>query len=115
MSKLTLAQAEKIVDVALATRKAQNFKPLSVVVLNDAGDTICMKSEDNTSLLRTGIATAKAWGALGMGCGGRELERRAKANPAFFATVTEIAEGRMVPVPGSVLIRDAGNEVPAVI
>ena len=60
MSKLTLAQAEKIVDVALATRKAQNFKPLSVVVLNDAGDTICMKREDNTSLLRTGIATAKA-------------------------------------------------------
>lgn len=111
MSTLTLAQAEKIVDVALAHRKAQNFKPLSVVVLNEAGDTIVLKREDKTSILRSPIANAKAWGALGMGCGTRELERRFKANPGFFAVVTEIAQGRMVPVAGGVLIRDANNEI----
>ena len=108
---LTCDQASKIVDVALATRKEKNFKPLSVVVLNEAGDTIVLKREDKTSILRTPIATAKAWGALGMGCGSRELERRSKANPAFFAVVTEIAGGKMVPVAGGVLIRNANNDI----
>src|SRR5262249_7520557 len=111
MSDVTLDQASTIVDKALEHGKSQNFKPLSVVVLNSAGDTIVLKRQDKTSILRTPIATAKAWGALGMGCGSRELERRSKANPAFFATVTEISGGRMVPVAGGVLIRDASNNI----
>ncbi len=111
MSALTFAQADEIAARSLAARHDQKFKPLAVVVLNASGETIVLKREDKTSLLRTQIATAKAWGALGMGCGSRELERRAKANPAFFASVTELAEGRMVPVAGGVLIRDSAGDI----
>jgi len=60
---------------------------------------------DGASLLRPQIATGKAYGALGMGFGGRELAARAAKMPAFFNAVTQLAAGHMVPVPGGVLIR----------
>jgi len=111
MAKLTLAEASKIVDTALAAGRKHNFKPLAVVVLDWSGQAVAVKREDNTSLMRTDVANAKAWGCLGMGFGGRELERRSKANPGFFNTLTALAGGRMVPVSGGVLIRNAAGEV----
>ena len=46
-----------------------------------------------------------------MGFGGRELARRAAAAPAFMAALTVAAGGRMVPVPGGVLIRTAEGDL----
>jgi uncharacterized protein GlcG (DUF336 family) len=40
-----------------------------------------------------------------MGFGGREFARRAAAAPAFIAALTDASEGRVIPVPGGVLIR----------
>lgn len=103
---LTLAAATKIIDAALAEGRTRNLQPLTVAVLDAGGHLVALKREDGSSLLRPQIATAKAWGTLGMGFGGRELARRAAANPTFFATLTELAGGNMVPVQGGVLIRD---------
>ena len=111
MAKLTLAAASTIVDTALAEGRARNFAPLTVAVLDAGGHLVALKREDNSSLLRPEIATGKAWGALGMGFGGRELARRAQNAPGFFAALSGLAEGRMVPVPGGVLIRDAGDQI----
>jgi uncharacterized protein GlcG (DUF336 family) len=55
--------------------------------------------------MRPQIAQGKAWGTLGMGFGGREFARRAAAAPAFIAALTDASEGRVIPVPGGVLIR----------
>jgi uncharacterized protein GlcG (DUF336 family) len=111
MTTLTLAAASIIVDQALAEARARGFQPLTVAVLDAGGHLVALKREDNSSLLRPQIATGKAWGALGMGFGGRELERRAQKAPAFFTALTELADGRMVPVAGGVLIRNAGGEI----
>jgi uncharacterized protein GlcG (DUF336 family) len=111
MSELTLAGASIIVDTALAEGRARGFKPLTVAVLDAGGHLVVLKREDRSSLLRPQIATAKAWGVLGMGFGGRELERRAQKAPAFFGVLTELADGRMVPVPGGVLIRSADGSI----
>jgi uncharacterized protein GlcG (DUF336 family) len=108
---LTLAAASIIVDTALAEARARGFRPLTVAVLDAGGQLVALKREDKSSLLRPRIATAKAWGVLGMGFGGRELERRAQKAPAFFNALTELADGRMVPVAGGVLIRNAGGEI----
>jgi uncharacterized protein GlcG (DUF336 family) len=72
---------------------------------------VVLKRADGASILRPQLATAKAWGALGMGFGGRELARRAQKMPSFFAALNDISEGRMAPVAGSALLRDAGGEV----
>ena len=111
MTKLTLAAASIIVDMALAEGRARGYQPLTVAVLDAGGHLVALKREDKSSLLRPQIATAKAWGALGMGFGSRELERRAQKAPAFFNVLTELAHGRMVPVAGGVLIRNARDEI----
>ena len=109
MSSVTLEQASRIVEAALAEGRRRNLLPLTVVVLDAGGYAVALKREDGSSLLRPQIATAKAWGTLGMGFGGRELARRAQGNPGFFAMITELAGGQVAPVPGGVLIREPGG------
>jgi uncharacterized protein GlcG (DUF336 family) len=111
MSNVSLAQASVIVDKALEHGRNLKLKPLTVAVLDAGGHLVALKREDKSSLLRPQIAQGKAWGVLGMGFGGRELERRAQKAPAFFNALTELADGHMVPVPGGVLIRNAGGEI----
>src|SRR5580692_157935 len=102
---LTLAQASIIVDKALEKGRELGFKPLTVAVLDAGGHLTALKREDGSSLLRPEIAGGKAWGALGMGFGGREFARRAAGNPAFIQALSVASGGRIVPVPGGVLIR----------
>lgn len=108
---LTLQQASVIVDKALEKGRELGFKPLTVVVLDAGGHLKAMKREDGSSLLRPEIAGGKAWGTLGMGFGGREFARRAAANPVFIQALSVASGGRIVPVPGGVLIRDAAGEI----
>ena len=109
---LTLAQASTIVDAALAKGRALSLLPLTVVVLDAGGQVKAVKREDGCSLLRPEIATGKAFGALAMGLGGRELARRSQAMPGFMNALSDLAGGRgggAVPVPGGVLACDAGG------
>jgi|SRR5579863_8526761 len=111
MSVVTLAAASIILDTALAKGRELGLKPLTVAVLDTGGHPVALKREDGSSLLRPEIAGGKAWGALGMGFGGREFARRAAGNPAFIQALVGASGGRIIPVPGGVLIRDAAGEV----
>ena len=112
MTALTLDQASTIVDKALEKGRELNLQPLTVVVLDAGGQLKAMKREDRSSLLRPEIAMGKAWGTLGMGFGGREFARRVAAgNTAFIQALAVASGGRIVPVPGGVLIRDADGEI----
>ncbi len=104
---LTLAQARRIVDAALATGRERGMEPLTVAVLDTGGHLVSLSREDGSGILRPQIATGKAWGALGMGFGTRELAARAERMPAFVAALPVLSDGRAVPVPGGVLVRDA--------
>jgi uncharacterized protein GlcG (DUF336 family) len=46
-----------------------------------------------------------------MGFGGRDLAKRAEKAPAFFTALNAVSNGRMVPVAGGVLIKDANGEI----
>ena len=111
MNDLTLDKASLIVDKALEKGREMGFVPLTVVVLDAGGQLKVLKREDGSSLLRPEIAMGKAWGALGMGFGGRELARRASNNPIFFGALSDMSGGRMVPNPGAVLIRSASGDI----
>src|SRR6266704_6799927 len=115
MAALTLDQASTIVDQALAKGRELKLQPLTVGVLDAGGHLKAMKREDRSSLLRPEIAGGKAWGVLGMGFGGREFARRAAANPTFLQALMAASGGRIVPVPGGVLIRDASSATPGEI
>jgi uncharacterized protein GlcG (DUF336 family) len=111
MTILTLAQASLIVDKALEHGRTLKLKPLAVAVLDAGGHLLAFKREDGASILRPQIAQGKAWGTLGMGFGGREFARRAAAAPAFIAALTDASEGRVIPVPGGVLIRGGDGRI----
>jgi uncharacterized protein GlcG (DUF336 family) len=108
---VTLAQASTIVDVALKKGRETNCAPLTVAVLDAGGHLVAFKREDKSGILRFDIAYGKAWGALGMGFGSRELSERAAKNPLFFGVLATVSQGRLVPVPGGVLIKDASGAV----
>jgi uncharacterized protein GlcG (DUF336 family) len=111
MDRLTLQAASLIADTSLEKGRELGFAPLTVAVLDAGGQIKVLKREDGASLLRPEIATGKAWGVLGMGFGGRELARRAAKMQMFFGALSDLADGKMVPVPGGVLIRSASGEV----
>jgi len=112
MSYVSLAQASIIVDEALNKSHELKLHPLTVVVLDAGGHLVAMKREDKSGILRTEIATGKAWGTLGMGFGGREFARRAAGGGAVFLQALMAASGgRIVPAPGGVLIRDASGDI----
>ena len=111
MSVVTLAQASTIVDVALKKAREMNTNAMTVAVLDAGGHLVAFKREDKSGLLRFDIAFGKAWGALGMGFGSRTLADRASKQTVFFTALTTISGGRLVPVPGGVLVRDADGDV----
>jgi uncharacterized protein GlcG (DUF336 family) len=108
---VTLAQASTIVEVALKKGRETNCAPLTVAVLDTGGHLVAFKREDRSGILRPDIAMAKAWGALGMGFGTRELADRAQKMPMFVNALAAVSGGRMVPVPGGVLIKSQAGEV----
>ena len=111
MQILKLTQASTIIDVALAEGREKHFAPLAVVVLDAGGHLIAFKREDGAGFARFDIAYGKAWGALGMGFGTRELAERAARYPTFVTAISNATQGRMIPSPGGVLIIDADNNV----
>jgi uncharacterized protein GlcG (DUF336 family) len=111
MATLKLQQASAIMDAALAEGRKLNLAPLAVAVLDAGGHLIAFKREDGAGIVRFDIAYGKAWGALGMGFGTRELAERAAKSPTFVAALTAVSQGRMVPSPGGVLIQGADKEV----
>ena len=112
MAKLTLQQADQIIAGALAKAAEMKLNPLTIAVVDDGGHMKAFKRQDGPgAALRPHVAYGKAFGAVGMGASTRVLEQRAKDRPHFFSALSDVAQGRLVPVPGGVLIRDAANEV----
>jgi uncharacterized protein GlcG (DUF336 family) len=108
---IDLAHATIIVDQALAHGRSLGLPPLTVAVLDAAGCLVAFKREDGSSLLRPEIAQAKAYGSLAMGMGSRAIAQRATVAPAFVSAVNALAGGRLIPVPGGVLIRSRDKVV----
>lgn len=111
MTDLTLQQANQIINHAIAIARELNMNPLTVVVLDSAGHLKALQREDGASMIRQQIATAKAWGAVNMGVSSRGLETVAQQRPDFMNALITIADGKIMPVPGGVLIRDADNHL----
>lgn len=108
---LKLAQANAVIDAAIAEGRKRNLALLAVAVLDPGGHVIAFKREDGASFLRFELAYGKAWGALAMGFGSRELAERAAKQPAFIGALSAVTQGRMVPSPGGVLIVGADKEL----
>jgi uncharacterized protein GlcG (DUF336 family) len=111
MSALTLEKANKIVSQAIEKARDMAIPPLSIVVLDAGGHLKAMQREDGASMFRFEVASGKAWASVGMDAPSRTLAERAKDNPNFFVALAATANGRFLPQPGGVLIRDANGVI----
>lgn len=111
MTELSLDKAREILAGARAEGRKLGLKPLTVAVLDAAGNLKALEREDGASNMRPEIAIGKANGALAMGLGSRALFERAKAEPFFIQSMNELAGGSLVPVPGGVLIKDENSRI----
>jgi uncharacterized protein GlcG (DUF336 family) len=111
MPSLTLAQANKIVEAALAKAREMKIKPLAVAVLDSSGHLKSLQREDEASMFRVDVAMGKAWAAVGMGASSRTLLARAKENPQFYGALAATAQGKFLPQTGAVLIKDAAGNI----
>ncbi|MGM9473489.1 GlcG/HbpS family heme-binding protein [Pseudarthrobacter sp. YS3] len=108
---MNLASAQSIIADALAAGQQHGFKPLTVVVLDAGGHVIAVARQDGASNNRFEIAQGKAYGALALGMGSRAIMKRAEEQAYFIAAATATLGGRLIPVPGGVLVRDKDGSI----
>jgi len=106
MADISRTRARNIIAKALAHGRANGMNPLSVVVVDAGGYPKAFEREDGASPGRFKIAEAKAHGAVMLGMGGYAQRSRAEEQGYFFNAVNGIFDGKVMPVPGGVLVRD---------
>lgn len=109
---ITLDEARAAIRGALEKGRAMGLKPLTAVALDAGGNVVACEREDGASPGRFAIAHGKAYGAVMLGLPGSAQMARAESQAYFMAAVNGVFGGRVVPVPGGVLVRaEAGGPV----
>ncbi|MFK7879121.1 heme-binding protein [Roseobacter sp.] len=103
---ISLKKARSIIRKTIAKGREMEFKPLSVVVLDSGGHVQAFEREDGAAPGRFGIAHGKAYGAIMLGIPSSAQMVRAEAQAYFINAVNGVYDGKLVPVPGGVLLRD---------
>jgi uncharacterized protein GlcG (DUF336 family) len=111
---ISLDAARKMVEAARAKGREMGLKPLSVAVLDAGGHLLAFEREDGASPGRFEIARGKAYGAVMLGMPGSAQMARAEGQAYFMAAVNGAFGGKVVPVPGGVLVVENGEIVGAV-
>ncbi|MGR3436058.1 MAG: GlcG/HbpS family heme-binding protein [Shimia sp.] len=111
MEKVTLDAARAVIAGVREAGRAAGLEPLSVVVLDAGGAVVAFEREDGASPGRFEIAMGKAYGSVMLGMPGSAQMARAEAQAYFIAAVNGAFGGRVVPVPGGVLLRGADGAV----
>ncbi len=108
---LTLAQAERIVDTAIATARELRCEPVTVAVLDAAGQLKALKREDGCPFIIVPVAQGKAWTVVATGRPSGVFGEFIAKFPALGPAFTSASEGRFMPMPGGVLIASTNGEV----
>ena len=111
MTDLSLAKALEIITAALAKGGDLGLKPLAVVVLDAGGHVKAFQRQDGASMMRFEIASGKAYGALAVGVGSRWLNAQAETRPHFLEGLSNVSGGKIVAVPGGVLIKNGDGAI----
>jgi uncharacterized protein GlcG (DUF336 family) len=108
---ITLEAARIMIAGARAKGRDLGLKPLSIAVLDAGGHLLGFEREDGASPGRFEIARGKAYGAVMLGMSGSEQMARAEDQAYFMAAMNGAFGGKVVPVPGGVLVKDGSGVV----
>jgi uncharacterized protein GlcG (DUF336 family) len=110
---LTLKEANEVIDRAHAKATELGVK-VTVAVVDEGGLLIALSRMDGAIPLSPQIAEAKAVGAAMFMRDGGWLRQAYQDRPGFFHAVDRMVRTPLIPGPGSVPIKRAGNIVGAI-
>ena len=111
MVGISLNDARTIIIATAKKGQEMGMKPLSTIVLDAGGHVIAFERQDGAAPGRFAIAQGKAYGTVMLGMPGSAQMERAEQQAYFMAAVNGVYGGKVIPVPGGVLVRDLNNEV----
>lgn len=111
MDRITQDAAHVIVQETMAHGCAEGMKPLSVAVVDAGGHLLAFERADGAPPGRFEIARGKAYGTVMLGIGGTAQRDRAEAQAYFIAAASAAYGGKLVPVPGGILVRNSAGTV----
>jgi uncharacterized protein GlcG (DUF336 family) len=111
MVGISLNDARTIIIATAKKGQEMGMKPLSTVVLDAGGHAIAFERQDGAAPGRFAIAQGKAFGTVMLGMPGSAQMARAEQQAYFMAAVNGVYGGKVIPVPGGVLVRDSNGEV----
>ncbi|MDB5438721.1 MAG: GlcG protein [Caulobacteraceae bacterium] len=114
MNRISLDQANTIIEAALAKGAELGLKPLSVAVLDPGGHLIAFQRQDGASLARFQVAAGKAAGALALGASSRKVAEIAVERPTFFAGLAATVPSGIIAAAGGVIVMANGEPLGAV-
>jgi uncharacterized protein GlcG (DUF336 family) len=106
-----LASAATIIDHALAQARRRNLRPMTIGVLDAGGDLVAFKREDGTGIRRFDVVMGKAFGSLVMNRPSRAIGKIGENNALFIQSLVAATQGRLVPTPGGVLIKNEAGQI----
>jgi len=114
MTTLSLKQANQIIETALNKARELDLPPIGVAVVDRGGHLVALQREDGQAFLRVQVCQAKAWAAAAMHSHTRDIATRYEKggrDTGFINQLNDLSGGRMVPLPGGVLIHDQAGEI----
>src|SRR5580700_141435 len=104
MSTITMAQADRIIDAAIARGAELNCRPISVIVVEPGCKVKAFKKEDGASMIRFEMAYGKAYAALSLGRSSKLVRERAVERPIFMRYLIAASGEQIFPEGGGLLI-----------
>ncbi|MDW3184524.1 MULTISPECIES: heme-binding protein [unclassified Roseobacter] len=103
---ISLRKARTIIRKTFEKGRELDLKPLSAVVLDAGGHVQAFEREDGAAPGRFEIAFGKAYGSVMLGIPGSAQMARAEQQAYFMTCVNGAYGGKVIPVPGGILLRD---------
>jgi len=111
MANISLTKSRKLIATIFKTGVEMGLKPLSVIVLDAGGNVKAFERQDGAAPGRFAIAQGKAYGTVMLGMGGTAQMARAAAQAYFMEAVNGAYGGKVIPVPGGVLLKNAKGDI----
>lgn len=111
MAEISLTKARTIVRKTFEKGREMGFKPLSVVVLDAGGNVKAFERQDGAAPGRFAVAQGKAYGSVMLGIPSSAQMARAEQQAYFISAVNGAYDGKLIPVPGGILVKDKRDRV----
>ena len=115
--EISLEVSLKICQECIKKAREEEFMPITVTVVDVAGVIRTTLAENGSASIRADIAFAKAWSCLQAGMSTTLLRDVIEEQPRLsnaFRGMQIIANGKLIPTPGGLLIQKDGKNIGAI-